>query len=381
MEKGKIFLLIGSLVLLIGLIACGASKAAAPISVENMNIAISEICQKALSSGQPPTRVEVLSSIYVGWMPAEYASEQGIFDRWGKLCNVEFNFRMATDYISSIEAYVAGQAHIVSMTNMEALNFAATAGVDTTAIANGDTSYGNDAVITREGLGLCDLKGRDVYLVELSVSHYLLARGLEEKCEGVTESDLNLINASDADIGSLFLANPSQEAVVTWNPIKLEILRHDLRARSVFDSSQIAGEIIDGWYGNTELLKDHPEVGIAFAGGWYEVMDIMTLHGPERDSAVKFMAEAAGDTLETYEEQLKTTNMFWTPEMGVSFTADPQLIQTMDLVRKFSFDHGLFGEGARSVDDVGIAFPNGSILGDANNVKLRYTTEYMSAVR
>ena len=36
----------------------------------------------------------------------------------------------------------------------------------------------------------------------------------------------------------------------------------------------------------------------------------------------------------------------------------------MDLVRKFSFDHGLLGEGAKSVDVVGIEFPGGATLGN-----------------
>jgi NitT/TauT family transport system substrate-binding protein len=50
----------------------------------------------------------------------------------------------------------------------------------------------------------------------------------------------------------------------------------------------------------------------------------------------------------------------------------------MDLVRHFSFEHGLLGDGAQSPDAVGIAFPNGEILGDPKNVKLRFSTQYMS---
>jgi NitT/TauT family transport system substrate-binding protein len=49
----------------------------------------------------------------------------------------------------------------------------------------------------------------------------------------------------------------------------------------------------------------------------------------------------------------------------------------MDLVRNFSFDHGLLGEGARTVDAVGIAFPGGKVLGDAKNVKLRFDADTM----
>ena len=49
----------------------------------------------------------------------------------------------------------------------------------------------------------------------------------------------------------------------------------------------------------------------------------------------------------------------------------------MDYVRKFSFEHGLLGQGAKSVDAVGIAFPGGKLLGNPKNVKLRYDPTYM----
>ena len=44
----------------------------------------------------------------------------------------------------------------------------------------------------------------------------------------------------------------------------------------------------------------------------------------------------------------------------------------MDLVRKFSFEHGLLGEGAKTVDAVGIEFPGGNTLGDKANIKMRF---------
>jgi NitT/TauT family transport system substrate-binding protein len=47
-------------------------------------------------------------------------------------------------------------------------------------------------------------------------------------------------------------------------------------------------------------------------------------------------------------------------------------------VRKFSFAHGLLGNGAASADAVGIQVPDGQVLGDPANVKLRFDTEYMA---
>jgi len=107
---------------------------------------------------QQAKRFRIMWSIYVGWMPWPYAAEAGILKKWADRYNVEIELTQA-DYVPSIEAYVAGKADGVVMTNMEALNLAAAAGVDTTVAIIGDYSNGNDAVITRKGLGLCDLGG------------------------------------------------------------------------------------------------------------------------------------------------------------------------------------------------------------------------------
>jgi NitT/TauT family transport system substrate-binding protein len=48
----------------------------------------------------------------------------------------------------------------------------------------------------------------------------------------------------------------------------------------------------------------------------------------------------------------------------------------MDLVRKFSFEHGILGKGATSADAVGIQFPAGKSLGDVRNLKMRFDTMY-----
>jgi ABC-type branched-subunit amino acid transport system permease subunit len=61
------------------------------------------------------------------------------------------------------------------------------------------------------------------------------------------------------------------------------------------------------------------------------------------------------------------------------FTASASLPKTMDLVRNFLFEKGLLGNGAPSADVIGIEMPDGKILGDTGNVKLRFTETYMKA--
>jgi NitT/TauT family transport system substrate-binding protein len=89
------------------------------------------------------------------------------------------------------------------------------------------------------------------------------------------------------------------------------------------------------------------------------------------------MAADSGTDLAGFDRQLTTTKLFADPAEAVAFTDSPNLARTMDLVRNFSFDHGLLGQGAPSADVVGIQFPGGEILGDKGNVKLRFDDAFM----
>ncbi len=117
-------------------------------------------------------------TIYVGWMPWPYAAEAGIVKKWADKYGITINVTQINDYVESINQYTAGKFDGVTVTNMDALTIPAAGGVDTTAIIMGDYSNGNDGVVLKKGKTLADIKGQKINLVELSVSHYLLARGL-----------------------------------------------------------------------------------------------------------------------------------------------------------------------------------------------------------
>ena len=314
-------------------------------------------------------------SIYVGWMPWEYAGDSGILKKWADKYGIEIEL-VRMDYIPSVEAFVAKQVDACVMTNMEALNMPAASGVDSTVLIIGDYSNGNDAILTRGGLDVAGLKGQTVNLVELSVSHYLLARALEKQGGGLTERDLTVQNTSDADIGPVFLADTSQQAVVTWNPIVMEIAQAP-GVDKIFTSADIPGEILDLMVVRTDVLKQSPALGKALTGAWYEVMGIMSKRGPAAEAAIAAMAEASEATATEFKSQLRTTAMFYTPQAAVDYASSEEIKEKMNFVRQFCFSHGLLGEGVDSVDAVGISYPDGSVMGDGNNVKMRFDTTYM----
>ncbi|MFE0753297.1 putative urea ABC transporter substrate-binding protein [Inquilinus sp. NPDC058860] len=332
----------------------------------------------ALSAPQaeaaPKKSFDVAWTIYVGWMPWPYAAETGIVKKWADRYGITINVVQINDYVESINQFTAGKFDGVTLTNMDALTIPAAGGVDTTALIVGDFSNGNDGIVSKTAGSVAALKGESLNLVELSVSHYLLARALDSA--GLSERDVKVVNTSDADIVAAF-KSPDVASVVTWNPLLAEV-KSEPGATLLFDSSKVPGEIIDLMGVNTETLKDNPDFGRALVGIWFETLALVTDPGEKGRAAREAMARQSGTDLAGFEAQLAATRLFADPKEAVAFSESPELVRTMDLVRGFSFDHGLLGEGARSKDAVGIAFAKGEALGDAGNVKLRFDPSFMA---
>ncbi len=325
------------------------------------------------SFAETKTDFKVCWSIYVGWMPWGYLEESGIMKKWADKYDINVEIVQINDYVESINQYTAGQYDGCSMTNMDGLSIPAGGGVDTTALIVGDFSNGNDGIILKDKKSLAEIKGQNVNLVELSVSHYLLARALDSV--GLSERDLTVVNTSDADMIAAYETS-EVTSVVTWNPLLSEIEAKD-NATKVFDSAGIPGEIIDIMMVNTQTLADNPNFGKALTGAWYELMGIMSSDTEEGKKARTAMATASGTDLAGYDAQLATTKMFYTPSDAVEFTQSSDLPKTMKFVAEFLFDKGILGEGAPSAEFVGVAFPDGSVYGDKENVKLRFDTTFM----
>lgn len=332
-------------------------------------------CGGGAGDGAPAKRTtfSIGWSIYAGWMPWPYAQQAGIVKKWADKYGLTINVVQVNDYVESVNQFTAGKLDGVTVTNMDALTIPAAGGKDTSAIILGDYSDGNDGIVLKNAGALTDIKGRTVYLVELSVSHYVLARGLSTV--GLKLSDVKTMNTADADIVGAF-ANPAATAAVTWNPQLTEIAKQP-GAKKVFDTHQIPGEVLDLLTVDTATLKANPNLGKALAGIWYETIGLMQRRDAQGAAARAAMAKMAGTNAAAFDAQLATTHVYATPADAVAATRAPALAQTMTRVRDFSFSRGLFGAGAKSADAIGIALPDGRTLGDPANVKLRFDPSFM----
>jgi NitT/TauT family transport system substrate-binding protein len=329
-------------------------------------IAISALAQK-------PT-FTVGWSVYAGWTPYYYMNKAGILHKWADKYGIAIKVQRF-DYAPSLDAFVARNIDACAMTNMEALDMPAASGVPTTVVLIGDYSNGNDALLVRNNLQLKDLAAKKLLLVQKTVSEYLYDRamtlnGLRDQIKRV-----RLINTSDSDIANAFIGDTSASAVVTWKPM-VSLLLKQKGVTSLFNSSQIPGEIMDLTVVRTEILNRPDGSGQKFAkalaGAWFEMLSQMS-----NDKILTAIAEGSQDTLASYKEQLSTTKMFYTPQSAVAFGSSPDLKQKMALVRQFCFDHGLLGANTKSVDDVAIRYPDSTIQGKTDRVRLVFDLNYM----
>lgn len=325
------------------------------------------------SGGGKKASFQIGWSIYTGFLPWYYADTAGIVEKWAKKYGITIELVQVNDYIESINQYAAGKLDGVLATTMDALTIPAAGGRDTSVVIIGDYSNGNDGIVLKNARSIQDIAGRTVNLVELSVSHYLLARALEEA--GLKLADVKTFNTGDADMTSVF-ATPEVTTVATWNP-QLAQIRKQPGTMEVFDSSKIPNEILDVLNVSTDVLKANPDLGKALAGIWYETMEIMHKGDARAKAAVDQMAKGAGTTPESLEEQLETTYFYVNPREAANYAESPDLMTVTDRVRQFSYSKGLFGPSAASVDEIGIEFPGGKVLGDKNRIKLRFDSTYM----
>jgi NitT/TauT family transport system substrate-binding protein len=306
-------------------------------------------------------------------MPLAWMKNEGIMQKWADKYGIELELVQVNDYVGSVNQFIAGDLDAVAVAVMDGLTMPAAGGVDTSIFLITDYSNGNDALMSRSATSVKDLIGQEVWLLQYSVSHYLLTRALA-KSRIEDPSSVKTTNISDTETAAAYITQASVEHLVTWNPMVAEVLQAVPETKVLFDSSEIPGEIMDVMIARTDTLKEHPEFGKALTGAWYEALS--TMASPDNAAMVELMASAMGTDVPGLKTQMDDTHFFMTGAEAAEFLTSDSTAATMDLVRTFSFDQGLFGQGASSVDTVGIELGNGKILGDTGNVKLRFDASF-----
>lgn len=329
-----------------------------------------------LQPAQARERYTVAWTLYAGSMPLAYADETGILQKWGDRYGFDLEAVQMNDYIEAITQFSLGQFDAVIAMSLDALTIPAASGVDTTVVLPLSTSNGSDGIVVRgQDKTLADLEGLRINLVELSGSHYMLVRALESV--GLRERDVTVVNTSDADIASVFEAADTR-AVATWKPQLSQILAQYPDTTLVFDSSDIHGELLDVMIARSDALADNPDLGRAIAGAWFEAAALLRTDHPKHGDFMGFTAATLNTDRAGARNQLSTID-FLSPAQGLELIVGEDFAETQKQITHFAFDHGLLGEGVPNADFVGIETGRGTVIGNPDNVKLRFPTTWLEA--
>jgi len=343
------------------------------VSIASMLFA--SLCFSSLALAQETYKVAW--TIYAGSMPLGYAQDHGILQKWGNKYGFKLEAVQMNDYIEAQTQFSMGQFAATIAMSLDALTIPAASGTDTTVVMPLSSSMGSDGIVLRgKDKTLADLKGQTINLVELSGSHYMLVRALDQL--GLKESDVKLVNTSDSDMAAVFF-DPATMAAATWKPQLSEILAQSDDLSLVFDSSKIPGELVDVMAVNSELLRREPNLGKALAGAWFETLAMLQPDHPQHADLMDYMAQALSATPEGLADQLSTID-FFTPAQGLDYVNSTAFKTKMTEMTRFAFQQGLF-EGAKDADYVGIEAGDGQILGSADNVKLRFASTWLNEVQ
>lgn len=322
------------------------------------------------ASAAPKKSFKLGYSIYVGFEPLEWLKTSGVLKKWADKYGISVEIVQINDYVGGINQFISGDLDAFAMTDMDQLTMPAAGGVDSSIFLITDYSNGNDAIVSKTAKSVKELEGQNIFLLQYSVSHYLLNRALIlNGMKGI--GAVKTTNISDAEISAAFISQADMKHAVSWKPMIPDMVKGAPGTEIIFDSSKIPGEIMDVFVGNTQTLKDNPDFAKALTGAWYEALGHLKANDATAPAIKQAMAGRLGTDVAGAESQMATTHYFWTPAEAYEFLTAAKSKEIWDYVRTFCFEQGLYGQGASSVDSIGIQFADGSVLGSKDSIKIR----------
>jgi NitT/TauT family transport system substrate-binding protein len=237
----------------------------------------------------PPLRVGC--NVWTGYEPLHLAAAHGYFS--GHAIQV-IEFPSAADVI---RAYRNGALEVAAVTADEALQIAETDPAQRIFLVC-DFSRGGDAIVARQEFpDLKSLRGRRIGVEPNALGAYVLARALQGA--GMSAGDVTVVPVGLEAHEEAF-ARGQVDAVVTFDPRGSRLLAGG--ARSVFDSSQIPGEIVDLLLTRPETLQRHRAELRTLVGGWFKALDELSAR---RAETIGQMARRQGQSAELFTQSLQ----------------------------------------------------------------------------
>jgi len=212
-----------------------------------------------------------------------------------------------------------------------------------------DVSHGADVVVGRRGMRtMGDLKGKSVAVESSALGAFVLSRALA--VNGMQASDVNVVHLESNEQTGAF-ERGQVDGAVTFDPYRAQFLQAG--ARTLFDSAQIPGEIVDLLAVRASAIDKEPKAIQALLAGWFDAIDYMVRNPKDaarqmgirqQTSGEQFLAAQKGLHVPSREENLRMLGGT-TPELAVTGRRLMSLMVEAKLLRAQLDIEGLLAPG------------------------------------
>jgi NitT/TauT family transport system substrate-binding protein len=252
---------------------------------------------------EPETALRIGTNVWIGCEPLYLARELGRLDP---------AVVQLVEYPSASEVHRAfrNQAIDGMVISLDELFGLAVDGLQPRIILVVDVSHGADVVVGRRGMRtMKDLKGKSVAVESSALGAFVLSRALA--LNGMQASDVNVVHLESNEQPSAF-EKGQVDGAVTFDPYRGQFLRAG--ANTLFDSTQIPGEIVDLLAVRATVVEKRPKAIHALLVGWFDAIDYMKkdpidaarrMGVRQQTTGEQFLAALQGLRIPSREENLK----------------------------------------------------------------------------
>lgn len=218
----------------------------------------------AACAREPEPTLRIGTNVWIGSEPLYLARELGYLDAKSV---------QLVEYPSASEVLRAfrNQAIDGMVISLDELFGLAVDGMQPRVVLVVDVSHGADAVVGRPGMKtMKDLASKRVAVESGALGAFVLSRALA--LNSMQASDVEVVQMESNEQPDAF-AKGLVDGAVTFDPYRAQLLRAG--ARTLFDSTQIPGEIVDLVALRASTLEKQPKDVQALLAGWFKAIDYL----------------------------------------------------------------------------------------------------------
>lgn len=279
---------------------------------------------------EPESALRIGTNVWIGSEPLYLARELGRLDP---------EVVQLVEYPSASEVLRAfrNQAIDGMVISLDELFGLAVDGLEPRIILVVDVSHGADVVVGRSGMrSMKDLQGKPVAVESGALGAFVLSRALA--LNGMQAGDVTVVHLESNEQPSAF-EKGQVDGAVTFDPYRAQLLQAG--ATTLFDSTQIPGEIVDLIAVRASVLDTQPKAIQALLTGWFNAIDYLKREPQDaarrmgirqQTSGEQFLDALKGLHIPSREENLKMIGGE-NPELAISGRRLMALMQEAKLLR------------------------------------------------